>query len=268
MENVIPLSKPAHDLPDFLSELFDDCDEDFRNPVRFMQRQTDEILSTLKYKLPDAKQVPQVSEIGLLELARLSGCSAEEIQNFVATAVPAKGAKAQRMPEEVYRPRAYFCDKLDDAAKLVGLLIAVGFSDNRWRLFDLPLSEYRNAVDAVHAREDKTWAEFVQSVDEYLVGVVPDQWAARAALEEFSAPGGQTYENIVSAAAVNFRLCARALINATTLFRLASLNRGRALRHTMATMAEIENDGGSLGRVAGRGTESHRSVTENFDWAE
>lgn len=264
MSNVIPIRS----LADFLNEPFDDEDEDFRNPARFMQRQTSEILGSLKYRLPDAGQVPEVNEIELLELARLSGCTPEEIQEFVSTAVPAKSANVRPMPAEFYRPRAYFCDKLDDDGKAVGLLIAVSFGATRWRLFDLPLSEYRRAVDAVHSREDKTWSEFVQSIDENLVGVVPDEWTAQSALQEFSAPGGQTYENIVSSAAVNFRLAVRALVNSTSLFRLASLNRGRALRHTMATMTEIQNDGGSLGRVAGRGTESHRSVTGKPERAE
>jgi hypothetical protein len=247
MSNVIPLPKPIRDIADILNEPFDDDDEDFRNPLAFMRRHTDEILRAIKHALPDSKDIPEADEVSLVELARLAGCTPDEIAHFVETTKPTRGAKAREMPPTEYGLgiRAYFCDRVDDGGQRIGVLIAAPFGMSRWRLFDLPLSLYRTAFDAVYAREAKTWAEFVQSVDEFLVGVVPDEFAAQAALREFSPDGTKTYENIIAAAGVNFKLCVRGMANSVVLFRLASLARGRALGDTMQTMTTIHHEGGA-----------------------
>lgn len=244
MSNVVKFPDPALHIDDFLGEPFAE-DEDFRNPLAFMRRHTDEILQAIKRALPDSKDIPLPDEVSLVELARLAGCSPEEIAHFVDTTVPTQGAKAHPMPpsEAHIGTRAYFCDRLDDEGKRIGLLVGIPFGMARWRLFDLPLSLYRAAIDSVHAAP-KTWGEFVQSVDEYLVGVVPDERSAQAALQEFSQASNQTYENIIAAASVNFRLCVRGIANSVLLFRLASLARGRALGDTVRAMTTIHHEGG------------------------
>lgn len=259
MSNVVRFPDPAPNLEDFLDEPFA-VDEDFRNPLAFMRRHTDEVLQAVKRALPDSKDIPAPNEVSLAELARLAGCTPEEIAHFVDTTVPTQGAKAHPMPpfEAQIGTRAYFCDRLDDEGKRIGLLVGIPFGVARWRLFDLPLSLYRSAIDSVHAAP-KTWAKFVQSVDEYLVGVVPDEHSAQAALQEFSQAPNQTYENIIAAASVNFRLCVRGIANAVLLFRLASLARGRALGDTVRAMTTIHHEGGvqlagqdsAIGRGAG-----------------
>lgn len=242
-DNVIPLHAQLFGVQKILNDSFDD-DGFASDPLLAMQRVTEEILRALKFALPTESEIPEPDALGLAEWARLAGVTPEDLAHFIKTAKPAKGAQVTPMPEPYpSRARALFCDKLDEDGRKIGLLIALPTGSLRWRIYDLPLTYYRKALDAVHSKE-KYWNEFVQSVDEFLVAVAPHDCAAQSMLREFSKASTPVYENIVSSGAVNFRVVVRGIVNAVCLFRLASLERGHGIRDTLYALTNLHTEGG------------------------
>lgn len=262
MATVIELRREAREIEDFLKSPF----EDDRTPAQLIRDALREVYSDLKHAMPSEKSMPDVASLDILEIARLAGLTPEEIRRFAETARPVDGAEEVAVPSRSDE-RAYFCDKLDDDGRVLGLLVAAP-RGGRWRIFDLPLSMRREARDSAHAG-DQMWEAFMRGIDEYLIGVMPDEWDARAALREFSKPSDPSYESLVAAAAVNFRLCRRSFANAVALFSMASLARGYATGDTITVFTKIESEGGLHARLSGRtsgGTpERNRSAGANLD---
>jgi len=107
MTNITELRREAREIEDFFREPW----ADERTPAELVRAGLRDVRDCLQ--MPTEKELPDVASLDLIELARLSGLTPEEIRHFVETTRPVDGADVEVIPDG-WNPRAYFCDKLDD----------------------------------------------------------------------------------------------------------------------------------------------------------